>query len=744
VDLTRIPAVGIVFLLTGLLLMSGCQPNDPLREARERMARGDVVGSIEVLRELLDEGGDDPEVLFLYGQALTLSGQPALAEWPLRKAMEDPDWFERAGTAVAMSEMAGGNFDNAADVLAEIIEKNPENMDARLLRASSYAKSPRHLELALEAVEEIFEIDPDEIRAYEPQILAYLSLNDEEGATAAFEELGVKIEEGDVDEETAGWYCATMAIFANDNGDEELARERWADCNERFPTHENVITTSTTFFDSKGEHEHSLEIVRAAFDADPTGMSGYREVVAKYLRSLNRWDEAEALLQEAANSENATQAMRGNLALAEQYEAAGDFTKAANSLEAGTRIYESAYGPSPELQFSLADLLIRAERDDRALEIAEKMTVPAQKAMVQARVAHRRGDYANALARYKESARLWPDNPYAPYHGGHAALQLGRFDDALSLFRSSIRISQDATDAPRLAARLSAAHGQWQGAADVLGQIPKALAPEASLYWIEVVGHLRGPQGAAIVIQKQLVEHPALTGEAIAAGAKGVGEHFGPEPAWELVQPAVGAALPLDDQLAILQSAVRWAPGEAELASLESRIGELLEQHPENPVLRTIEGTYLVRKDDFAAAMERFRAALTLDPGHSEAALRLAVLIGRENPDEALELIDGALTEPAPGARTPFDSALFLAAISQVEESDAVIRLLERALERDPIDAGLTLRLAKSLERRGDAKERVQSLARRLAWLNPAAPLPPSDAPTKDPEAEAKPVGPAG
>ena len=237
--------------------VAGCVPSDSLEEARARIAAGEAAGSIELLRELIEADPDNAELLFVYGRALSLTGQPGLAEWPLRKAMQDPAWHGRAAIQVARSALMGGNFDSAAQLLGEILERNPDDLEVRLMRANAFAASPRSLEEALEEVDRILEIAPDEVRAYQPRILAYLSLDRPEEAERAIEDLGARIDELDGDDGLRGWHCATAAIFADESGDEPRAAERWAACEQKFPAHRNVVEQSLEFHAARGETRRS-------------------------------------------------------------------------------------------------------------------------------------------------------------------------------------------------------------------------------------------------------------------------------------------------------------------------------------------------------------------------------------------------------------------------------------------------------------------------------------------------------
>ena len=84
---------------------------------------------------------------------------------------------------------------------------------------------------------------------------------------------------------------------------------------------------------------------------------------------------------------------------------------------ASVRAVEAAYERSgesgqahPQLLFEYADSLLMAGGLDRALEIADEMTVPAHQRMIQARAAQEAGRPAEALEHFERAFQLWPDN----------------------------------------------------------------------------------------------------------------------------------------------------------------------------------------------------------------------------------------------------------------------------------------------------------------------------------------------
>ena len=113
-------------LLLPLLLLVACGSGDPLEEVRTMQTAGRYAESLELLRRLVAERPEDAEVYYLYGATLVQSGDPSLAQFALRRAMEDEEWIVPAGLLLASSLLATQNSDAAVDVrkqLALLLDK---------------------------------------------------------------------------------------------------------------------------------------------------------------------------------------------------------------------------------------------------------------------------------------------------------------------------------------------------------------------------------------------------------------------------------------------------------------------------------------------------------------------------------------------------------------------------------------------------------------------------------------------
>ena len=89
--------------LFGLALVAllGCSERDPAEAAQALMVEGRSAEARALLREALDRDPEQPGLQLLYGRVLATTGDLYLAEWPLRKAAEHPDYAVAARRVLA-------------------------------------------------------------------------------------------------------------------------------------------------------------------------------------------------------------------------------------------------------------------------------------------------------------------------------------------------------------------------------------------------------------------------------------------------------------------------------------------------------------------------------------------------------------------------------------------------------------------------------------------------------------------
>ncbi|MCH8084228.1 MAG: tetratricopeptide repeat protein, partial [Myxococcales bacterium] len=341
------------------LALTGCNEVDPLEAIRQQQAAGDFEGSVEPLRKLLATRPEDPEANILYGRALAFTQRQNLASWSLRNAMKDPEWLVLAGSQLALVALGARDFNEVVEITGRILEREPENVPVLLMRANAYAHWKKDPELALADANRVLELDPDRVEAFEPRILALLSLGRLEEASEALAEAGRRLVELGTGEDVFAWHCSTTAAFEQESGDLEQAREIWIACLDAHPTNLEVVSSAVGFYDAQGEPDRSLEVLRVALVGAPASRI-LRVALAQRLRVSGDAAEAEAVLREATRFEDPALAAAAWVDLAEFRQALGEHGAAADALERALELAREVGSPSPELLFKYADALVLA------------------------------------------------------------------------------------------------------------------------------------------------------------------------------------------------------------------------------------------------------------------------------------------------------------------------------------------------------------------------------------------------
>jgi len=694
-------------LLLLCLALAGCGPSDPVAEIRELHAAGRFADSLEPLRGLVEVRPDDAEVHYLYGFALLRSGQPSLALWSLRKAMEHPDWLVPAALQLAAGALATGNHEEAMKAAGRILEAEPDHLEALLLRAQARVASRRDYEGALADADRALELDPDNVDALVPRALALLGLERAEESAVALEELERRFEEADLGLDSTARYCAAQAIFAKEKGDAEAAERLFGECLERFPTSVLVVDSVIDFYDEQRRFDRPIEILREALDEVPVA-SAYRSALAARLRAAGEAEQAERILLEGTELGSPAVAAVAWVDLGNHYLELEDYAAGASALERAMQIGEE---PDPQLAFAFADALVMAGRYERALEVARGMKVPALRELVYGRAYLAQGRPAEALEHFGEGLRLWPNNAVARYYAALAAEGVGDFDRAISEYRYAIRADPGATDARLRLARLHEAEGAYElglvaarhGAAQIGN--PDLETELVALRLAARLGRVTEMRG----LLARLVGQPGVRGRVVAALAEGGSARLGPGAAAERVlkNEQLDLTDPRDAEALRVLVVDLGAAGEADAALpyVEAALGA----HPDAAVFHEIRGIALEQRgspgEEVRAAYGR---ALELDP---ENALALAGL-GRlaADPQAALDLYTRAAAadpaDPAPQRA----AAELLVGLGRREEAE---RRFAELLGEHPYDAAAAAHLAELLLAREAETDRTLELARR-------------------------------
>jgi tetratricopeptide (TPR) repeat protein len=711
--LPKQPGLVLLLLLLGSMLLAACEPGDPIADIRAMHEAGQHQESLDPLRELMESRPDDPEVLFLYAAALTGSGLVTQAVWPLRRAMESTEWRTPAAIQLASLALITRDWDMAVDILGPLLEREPQNLQALLLRAYSRAQSRRDYEGALADAEAALTIDSRSSDALVLRAVALLGLERIEDAgdaidtaTAHFEEAGL----GLIMESPR--FCVVRATFSKEKKEMEAAEKLLEGCLEKYPENFLVVDESMKFFDAMGRSERSLEIIRSAYEAAPQFRS-YRISLVHRLSMLGQHDEAEALMLEA------TLVDQPELAASAFADLAGYYFRQDN-LDASLSAFDEALvrlpDPGPEFMFTFADALVAAGRYDRALALADRMTLAPHRDLVRGRVALARGDPDAALRHFSEGLKLWPDNAVARYFAAIAADQLGDFDRTIEEYRYSIRADASATDARLRLARLYMALGDDGAALEVIRHDAERQASgdlRNTLLELELLARLGRGQLLPPHIMS-VIQPPDVWARAVAALAGGVRVRSGPAASARTVLMADRINLTASVNAPALSSLVEDLIALGRIDAALARVDAALRVSPKSSALHALKGSALVKSGgDVEAARAAFERAIEIDADNAVALRGLAALEAKHDDAEAALALYRRATSADPEDTVALQRSSDLLA-SQGRPGEAE-RDLEALLERDHYDGAAALQLAQlRLERdRGEDRKRTLVLLRR-------------------------------
>ena len=680
----------ILALLVAVALAACSPPEDLRQQAAILQAQERYEESIEPLVALVNRGERDSELMFRYGLALSMTGRESQAMWPLEEARKDSEWFTRASMRLAADAFRGGNYDVAIGYASEVLEEDPEHIDALKLRTFARLQSRRDYEGALEDVERAQELSPESRDLDGPRIVALLGLEriDEAGeALAAWEERQAAASEVGAAEGNPALACAARAKFAQEKGDREAAGETLEYCLTTYPADHTVVNESIDFF-REDDPSKVDEILVAAHEAAPTDRA-FRVALARRLQLLGKEEEAEAVLRAATeiSGVDAWMDLAGYLA-------------ETGRIDDGIEAYETALAasphPHPDLRFTYAETLINAGRLDDAWAASEAMGVPSHRAFVQGRIHFNREEYAEALAAFTEGVKLWPDSAIARYYTARAAEAIGDFERATEEYRYAMRVDPNAADTRIRLARLHLASGHPGDSLYVLrsqglGPDPPVRTVETALLELEATA-LLGELDKTPKDLYAVVDQPAHWGRAIAAVASGTRRRLGPAAAVQIVRGA--------DRLNIAHptstAALRGLVGDLGVLGEHEAAVDLVQGILETEglaVYAEILGEALAAAERAEEAKAAFEQALELEPGRPHAVMGLArLLAARQQQAEALALFDAVELDGLEDSAPVRTHAELLAAAGRSQEARNRLR---DALEADPYDGDLALALAK-------------------------------------------------
>jgi predicted Zn-dependent protease len=266
-------------ILCGTLAIgTGCPQTSsgPLDEVRALHVSNRYEESLEALRALMDEDPTDPAVNYLFGKALMYTGEPSLAIWPLRRAVQSPEYAFDAAMLLAHATLGSRTPEDAIGAVDIALAVEPDNVEALALRAHANLKAARYAD-ALVDVERAIKLDPDNLAILVPRVLVLLEFERADEAEAVLAAGGRALEttEEPVGEETQARLCLTNAAFAVENGDPKSAEVMYADCSDAYPADPLVVLQVVNFYDAIGQQERATALLQRAFEETRAVHFGY-------------------------------------------------------------------------------------------------------------------------------------------------------------------------------------------------------------------------------------------------------------------------------------------------------------------------------------------------------------------------------------------------------------------------------------------------------------------------------------
>jgi len=713
------PVLFISILWAICVVIAGCEKGDPLEEIRKQQDAGAYAATIEPLRDLLAERPGEAEIQFLYGRALNYSGQAGLADWSLRAAMADPEFFMEAGLQLAFSAASSGNYDIAIETTTRLLEVEPENVAALMLRSTAYSKSRQKEEEAFEDAERILELDPENLEILKTKANALLAANRMDEIGEFLDDIERRVGEGTMPPGVPAWHCATVATYAGLEEDVSIAENHWNQCLETYPTDSDVVLGGVDYFDFREMPDRSTEILRTAGQADPDSRQ-YRTMLAYRLVEMGHAEEAEALLLEATKTEDIRIGATAWHDLAGHYRSIANYGAAAEATGKALALLRQLGDLAPQPLFEYADALILAGEFSQAISVADTMTVSAHAELIRARAAQEQDQPQKALEHFAEAFRLWPDNPWGRYYAARAAEAIGDFRQAVDAYRYSVRLDASATDARAQLARMRLAEGHIkQALADLrMNEMRHPLDHESKILLLRLQARAGMMDPVNITLSQIREVDPEHLAEAVASATRGVQGRLGPEAAVEVLR----------------NSSTEWTdPGNSELlrflviASHESdesegiqllnaakqNVRDALDANPDDAALNEIQGLCLELGGAPASEVgPHYQRARQLDPQSALAFEGLGRVDRPRDPDRALTNFRRATeldsSNPSPG----LEAASLLIQLGRSSEAE---EQLEALMKRHPYDAGVAAKIVELHLARDLTNSRTFDLARRAS-----------------------------
>jgi tetratricopeptide (TPR) repeat protein len=714
VQLAFAAACAIAFAIS--LASCGRDGASTLEEVKRLQEAGSHAQAEELLREHLAAHPDDAEASFRRGLSLIALGRGSEAVFPLRKALDSPEFGKQAALVLAGTLLTTRNFEAAMETADRVLETEPDNESALVTRARA-AIGALKSEEALRSIDALAKLKPD---ALMPRVLRAEAVSLVPERLAESEKLYEELESADWgdDEAGPGRACLTRARLLHDKGhDAARAGALALQCAEKYQALPTIVLGTASLLDRLDRGEEGTQLVRAHFEKDP-GNLALRAGLAQRLISEDEFAEAEQLVVEEAEKRNTAAGWSALASLRRR------LRNPDGALEAIDRAIAASQADSEreELCADRADLLLDMGRPEEAKDALDQIESAVYRNVIEGRLAELRGDGQEALSKYSAALEQWPDNWSLRTRAAKVAFDLGDVDRALVELREVTRHAPKETDAALQMAQIHLSRGELQEAyAFAMRHIAErgATGPDGHLVAARAAAAARRGEEVSRVLADLISRNEGKFAAAgLAEHARLAATMRSPKEALDALDGAVEKSqldLSRPEHFVALRQGAMLASEISGLGAGLARVDAALAKAPGRADLLALRALLLAQAGR-AEASEAVAAALAANADESLAHLALGLARrGGGDTKGAVESFDRALALDA----TLSDAGYFAAqTLAMSGDAAAAKQRLEQLVRVYPDHAGALNDLAWMLAEEGADLERAGKLAQYATRLS--------------------------
>ena len=405
-------------LLVDEILKKAPQDEEALRvRAGLRLDSGKaemVRAAVEDFKLLLKRHNNDPKLHYALGQARQRNGEFALAKAEFREAIRLQNNFVAPHLGLVEIAFAEHKFEEAVSLANELIQRQPQNIQARLLKALVLRDMRRYADARSE-LQHILQIAPQNRTAYLQLGLIEIERKDYSNAEAAFRKLQ---DLGSDDSATYG-----LAVMYSVRGQLDKANQILKKELERFPKHPLLHQLVAAIALQGQDYDRAIAEYRTLLAMSPSDKTVYFRLA----EALHMKGDTKAYIATLEQTQKLfPRDLMPTLILAWALDGLGRKDEAIQQYRHAMELEPD----DPRVLNNLAFAMVETNGNlDEALRLAQRAVrkVPEQAGFVDTLgwIYVKRNMTASAVQVLDGLVRKQPDNPVFSYHFGVALLQKG-------------------------------------------------------------------------------------------------------------------------------------------------------------------------------------------------------------------------------------------------------------------------------------------------------------------------------